>query len=97
MMDQAELLFLGKYVGGQIAPIGTFVDFRTLDYYQQASDGALPLDGTYVLISQTSNLSASAIATAINAVLTTSYVAGSFHARGSSDAAASQGTGADDA
>lgn len=42
MMDAAELLFLGKYAGNQIAPIGTFVDFRTLDYFQQASDGALP-------------------------------------------------------
>nr|HET6902701.1 hypothetical protein [Ktedonobacteraceae bacterium] len=97
MMDAAELLFLGKYAGNQIAPIGTFVDFRTLDYFQQASDGALPADGTYILISQTSNLSATAIATAVNAVLNTSYVAGSFHARGGGDAATSQGTGADDA
>ncbi len=97
MMDAAELLFLGKYAGNQIAPIGTFVDLRTLDYFQQASDGALPADGTYFLISQTSNLTATQIATAVNAVLNTAYVAGSFHARGSSDAATSQGTGADDA
>ncbi len=97
MMDQAELLFLGKYAGNQIAPIGTFVDFRTLDYFQQASDGALPADGTYILVSQTATLTASQIATAVNSVLNTSYVAGSFHARSSSDAATSQGTGANDA
>lgn len=97
MMDQAELLFLGKYFGNQIAPIGTFVDFRTLDYFQQASDGALPADGTYILISQTATLTATQIATAVNAVLNTSYVAGSFHARISGDAVYSQGTGANDA
>lgn len=97
MMDQAELLFLGKYAGNQIAPIGTFVDFRTLDYFQQAADGALPADGMYILVSQTSTLTAAQIATAVNGVLNTSYVAASFHARTSGDAAYSQGTGANDA
>jgi len=97
MMDQAELLFLGKYAGNQIAPIGTFVDFRTMDYFQQVADGALPADGTYILVSQTATLTAAQIATAVNAVLNTSYVAASFHVRTSGDAAFSQGTGANDA
>ena len=33
----------GKYIGGQNAPIGTFVNPRTMAYFQQASDGTLPL------------------------------------------------------
>jgi hypothetical protein len=97
MMDYAELNFLGKYFGGQQAPIGTFWDPRTMAYFQQGSDGALPADGTWILISTNNSLSASQIATAINGVLSTSYTSGSFHSRTGTDAATSQGTGADDA
>ncbi len=97
MLDAAELLFLGRYNGGAYGPIGTYVNLRTLDYYQQAADGNLPTDGTYILISSNATLSASQIATTINGVLNTSYTSASFHARTGSDAAYSQGQASDDA
>jgi hypothetical protein len=92
-----ELNGLGHYNGGQIAPIGTFVNLRTFEFFQQASDGALPADGDFYFLSQTSNLSASAIAAAVNNILGTSYTSSNFHAHGSPDLATSQGTGANDA
>jgi|SRR6266702_2582105 hypothetical protein len=97
MMDLAELNSLGRYNGGQIAPAGTFVNLRTLAYFQQASDGALNADGTYIMLSQTSNLSASQIATAVNALIGTSHVSGDFHARNSGDAVHEPGQMTNDA
>jgi hypothetical protein len=97
MMDLLELNGLGVYQGNQQAPIGTFVDLRVMSVFQQASDGPVPADGKYVLISTNSGLSLSQVATTVNGILGTTYTSGNFHARTGTDAATSQGTGADDA
>lgn len=99
LMDELELNGLGKYVGGENAPIGTFVNPRTLAYFQQASDGALPADGNvWVMVSTNGTLAASGIATAVNGMVSgAAYTSGSFHSRTSGDNAQAPGTGADDA
>jgi hypothetical protein len=96
MIDLAEFLW-SRYNSGQQAPIGTFVNFRTLEYYQQASDGALPQDGTFCLISSNATLTAAQIATTINSGLGTAYTSASFHAHGGGDAAGNPGQASDDA
>lgn len=96
MMDLAELTW-GRYNSGQQAPIGTFVNFRTMDYYQQGSDGTLPADGTYCLVSTDNTKTAAQIATIVNAVLSTSFTSGSFHSRQSSDAVQQPGQATNDA
>ncbi|MGI9058376.1 MAG: hypothetical protein ACR2H5_07340 [Ktedonobacteraceae bacterium] len=99
MMDAAEFLGLGKYIGGQNAPIGTFVNLRTLAYFQQASDGTLPADGNvWIMITTSGTSTTTQIATAVNLIVPGgAYVAGSFHVRTSGDNAQQAGTGADDA
>ena len=96
MMDLAEMLW-NRYNGGQQAPIGTYVNFRTLEYYQQASDGVLPQDGTFCLLSTTATLTATQIATAVNNGLGTSYSAGNFHAHAGGDVSSAPGQASTDA
>lgn len=99
LQEEFEFNFLGRYVGGQNAPIGTFVNPRTMAYYQQGSDGTLPADGNvWIMISTDNTKTASQIATLVNAGIGgAAYVAGSFHVRSSADNAQAPGTGADDA
>ena len=98
MMNASELLFSGRYNGGQQGPIGTYWLPRTNAYQQLAADGQLPQAGTWILISTSATLTASQIATAINTVLGTSYVAANFHTYSAGvDAIAYPGTGANDA
>ena len=96
MMDLAELTW-GRYNSNQVAPIGSYLDLRTLDIFQQASDGNVPPDGTYFRVDPSGSQTFANIATTVNGVLGTSYTAGSFHARASGDAATSAGQGANDA
>ena len=96
MIDLAELTW-GRYNGGQNAPIGTFVNLRTMEYYQQASDGTLPLDGTFYPISTSATLTAAQVATAVNNVLGTGYSAGNFHAHSAGDVSANPGQASNDA
>ena len=96
MMDLAEFTW-GRWTGGQVAPAGSYLDLRTMGIFQQTSDGALPQDGVYFRVDASGTQTFANIATTVNGVLSTSYVAGSFHARTSGDAAPQPGTGADDA
>ncbi|MBO0781781.1 MAG: hypothetical protein J2P37_23425 [Ktedonobacteraceae bacterium] len=96
MLDFLELQF-GRYNGGQNAPIGTYVNMRTMAYYQQASDGTLPNDGTWLPISTSPTFTATQIANALNNVLGTNYNAGNFHARTGADASPSPGQMSNDA
>jgi hypothetical protein len=98
MMNASELLFSGRFNGGQQGPIGTYWLPRTNAYQQLASDGLLPQAGIWILISISAALTAAQIATTINGVLGTSYVAGSFHSYSApADAIAYPGMGANDA
>ena len=97
MLDAAELNFLGRYNGGQISPIGTYLNFRTLAYYQSTTDSTLPQAGTWILISTNATLTAAQIATTVNNGLSTSYTAGSFHAYTSADNISTPGQMSDDA
>lgn len=99
LQDELELNGLGKYAGGANAPTGTFLNIRTLAYFQQASDGLLPADGNiWILVSTNGSLSTSALATAVNSMIGgAAYTSASFHSRTSADNATAPGTGADDA
>jgi hypothetical protein len=98
MMNASELLFSGRYNGNQQGPIGTYWLPRTNAYQQLASDGVLPQAGIWILISTNATLTTAQIATAINGVLGTSYVAANFHSYSAGpDAIAYPGTGANDA
>ena len=44
MLDILEFNY-GRYNGGQTAPIGSYLNPRTMAIFQQVSDGTLPQDG----------------------------------------------------
>ena len=96
MLDQLELAF-GRYNSGQTAPIGSYLNPRTLAIFQQSSDGALPLDGTWVRVDPSGTQTFANIATAVNSVLGTNYSASSLHAQGSGDVLNYPGQASDDA
>lgn len=84
MIDQADLQW-GRFNGGAVAPIGSYVNFRTLSIFQQTADGALPQVGTLHRVDASGTQTFANIATTINAALSTSYTASSFHAQGAGD------------
>ncbi len=96
MMDLAELTW-GRWNSNSVAPAGSYVCFRVLAVFQQASDGNLPADGTWCRVDPSGTQTFANIATTINNVLNTSYTVGSFHAQGSGDVLANPGQAADDA
>lgn len=96
MQDILELTY-GRYNGGQTAPIGSYLNPRTLAIVQLAADGALPQDGTFVRVDPSGTQTFANIATALNTLLGTAYTSASFHAGTSGDNIANPGTGADDA
>ncbi len=96
MMDLAELTW-GRYNSNQVAPIGSYLNLRTLDIVQQVADGALPADGTYFRVGPLGTETFATIATTVNGVLGTAYTSASFHARTSTDAEQVAGSASDDA
>ncbi len=96
MLDLLELTY-GRYNGGQIAPIGSYLNPRTLAIVQLASDGTLPQDGTFVRVDPSATQTFANIATNLNTLLGTSYTAASFHAGTSADNIANPGSASDDA
>jgi hypothetical protein len=87
----------GRYNGGQNGPSGTYVNLRTMAYYQQVADGVLPADGTWLPISTNATLTATQVATTVNAILATTYTAASFHVRTGADASPTPGQMVNDA
>lgn len=79
MLNAMELAF-GRFGSTQSSPIGTYVNMRTLAYYQQASDGLLPPAGTWHLVSTNASLPIATLASTINTALGSAYIAASFHA-----------------
>ena len=96
MLNQLELAF-GRYNGGQIAPIGSYLNPRTLAIQQLTSDGTLAQDGTWVRVDASGSQTFANIATSINAVLGSSYTAASFHTQSAGDLLAYPGQSANDA
>ncbi|GCF11211.1 hypothetical protein [Dictyobacter arantiisoli] len=96
MLDQLEFSF-GRYNGGQTAPIGSYLNPRTLAIQQLTADGMLPLDGTWVRVDPSGTQTLATIATNVNAVLGTTYTAASFHLQSNSDLIANPGQASNDA
>ena len=96
MLDLLELTY-GRYNGGQIAPIGSYLNPRTLAIVQLTADGALPQDGTFVRVDPSGTQTFANIATNLNALLGTGYTNASFHAGTGSDNVSNPGSGSDDA
>jgi hypothetical protein len=96
MLDLLELTY-GMWNGGQTAPIGSYLNPRTLAIAQLTSDGTLPQDGTWVRVDSSGTQTFANIATALNALLGTSYTVASFHAQGSPDLIGNPGQASNDA
>ena len=96
MLDILELTY-GRYNGGQTAPIGSYLNPRTLAIVQLSADGTLPNDGTFCRVDSSATQTFPNIATALNTLLGTAYTAASFHAQGGGDVIANPGVGSDDA
>lgn len=96
MLDLAEFTW-GRYNSNQIAPAGSYLNLRTLCIFQQAVDGNVPADGTFFRVDPSGTQTFANIATTVNGVLGTSYVAGSFHACAGGDNVTSVGQATNDA
>ncbi len=96
MMNLLELTF-GRYNGGQTAPIGSYLNPRTMCVFQQTSDGVLPQCGTFVRVDASGSQTFANIATSVNAVLNTAYTSASFHACSTGDNVAAPGMMVNDA
>ncbi len=96
MLDILELTY-GRYNGGQTAPIGSYLNPRTLAIVQLTSDGTLPQDGTFCRVDPSGTQTFANIATSLNTLLGTSYTSASFHAQGAGDVIATPGTASNDA
>ncbi len=96
MLDMLELIY-GRYNGGQVAPIGSYLNPRTLAIVQLTADGTLPQDGTFCRVDPSGTQTFANIATSLNALLGTSYTAGSFHTATGADNTSNPGQASDDA
>ena len=96
MLDLLELTY-GRYNGGQTAPIGSYLNPRTLAIYQLVADGTLPQAGTWCRVDASGSQTFANIATTLNTLLNTSYTSGSFHAEGSPDLISNPGQASNDA
>jgi len=77
MLDILEFTY-GRYNGGSVAPIGSYLNPRTLCIFQATSDATLPQDGTFCRVDPSGTQTFANIATTLNALLGTSYTAGAF-------------------
>lgn len=96
MLDVLELTY-GRFNGGQVVPIGSYLNPRTLCIIQLTTDGTLPADGTFVRVDPSATQTYANIASALNTLLGTSYSAGSFHTCAGGDAISNPGQASDDA
>ena len=96
MLDILEFVY-GRYNSGQTAPIGSYLNPRTMAIYQLVADGALPPDGTWCRVDPSGTQTFANIATALNTLLGTNYTSGSFHTATNNDNISNPGTGSNDA
>ena len=96
MLDILEFVF-GRYNGGDTAPIGSYLNPRTMAIKQFTSDGALPQNGTWCRVDPSGTQTFANIATTLNTLLNTTYTSGSFHTHTSADLAQQPGQMSNDA
>ncbi len=96
MLDVLELAY-GRFNGSQVAPIGSYLNPRTLCIIQLTTDGTLPGDGTFVRVDPSGTQTYANIASTLNTLLGTTYSAGSFHNCAGGDAVSNPGQASDDA
>jgi|SRR5579883_355262 len=99
LLSEMEQNAAPRYQGGATAPIGSYVCMRTLAYFQQTSDGALPAGDWWFRVTSSGSSTAGQIATALNGLIAgASYTSASLHSYSAgSDAPQVAGTGANDA
>ena len=96
MLDILELAY-GRYNGGQVAPVGSYLNPRTFCIFQLTTDGTLPADGTFVRVDSSGTQTFANIATTLNLLLNTTYTAGSFHSCTGGDTLLAPGSMTNDA
>ncbi len=96
MLDILEFVF-GRYNGGDTAPIGSYLNPRTMAIKQFTSDGTLPQDGTWCRVDPSGTQTFANIATTLNTLLNTTYTSGSFHTHTSADLTQQPGQMSNDA
>jgi hypothetical protein len=99
ILSEMEQNAAPRYQGGATAPIGSYVCVRTLAYYQNTSDGALPAGDWWFRVTTSGTSTASQIATALNGLISgAAYTSSNLHSYSSgTDAPQVAGTGANDA
>jgi hypothetical protein len=96
MLDILELNY-GRYNGGDTAPIGSYLNPRTMAIRQLTSDGVLPQDGTWCRVDSSGTQTFANIATTLNTLLNTNWTSSSFHAHTSADLIGNPGQMTNDA
>src|SRR5689334_6039224 len=96
MLNQAEMIW-GRFNGNNVAPIGSYVNFRTMSVFQQATDGNVPAAGTWCRVDPNAAASFTSLANTINAALGTSFTNASFHTYTTADNVTSPGQMTNDA
>lgn len=96
MLDLLELTY-GRYNSGQYAPVGSYLNPRTLAIVQLATDGVLPNDGTFCRVDASGTQTFANIATTLNTLLGTAYTGASFHTQSGGDIIANPGVASNDA
>jgi hypothetical protein len=96
MMNQAELLW-GRFNSSNPAPIGSYVNFRTMAVFQQATDGNVPAAGTWCRVDPNNAATLASLATTINTALGTSFTSSNLHSYSAVDNVTSPGQMTNDA
>ena len=96
MLDLLELTY-NRYNGGQTAPIGSYLNPRTMAIQQFTSDGTLPQDGIWCRVDPSGTQTFANIATNLNALLGTNWTSANFHAQSGGDLISNPGQMSNDA
>ena|SRR5437763_6407731 len=96
MLNTLELNY-GRFNGGDTAPIGSYLNPRTMAIKQLTTDGTLPQAGTWCRVDASATQTFANIATTLNTLLGTNYTSGSFHTHTNADLISNPGQMSNDA
>src|SRR2546429_1782115 len=96
MLNSLEMLF-GRLNGGNVGPIGSYLNPRTMCIFQTTIDATLPQAGTWCRVDASGTQTFANIATSINTALGSTYTAASFHSYTAADNVTSPGQMTNDA